>query len=263
LKSQWYFAYKDIVSSGAGRAAIYPSFERGVVFFSQAARSLTSERGKKKVKEMLFLPYSPTEVMEEIGRILDVQRKEKKPSAWTFNECIAWEDRNRSQIVPMYGKFYHIASQTRRVSDGEISAEDMQKDLQRLYHHYWSLPQILWRFLIGAVKLLGLGLLFTAVGLAQFGLSAWLGNVPATSIIIGILLLIVLIPQGLSELWKWYRKRNDDKTDIYQQNILQRLRKVFSTRCPKCGKYLGEVPLDDDGALRCSCGYRIERKTNK
>ena len=209
---------------------------------------------------MLFLPASPDEVMEAIQKILDIQRLEKKPSAWVYNECIAWEDQNRFEITPVYGKFYHISAQARRVSDREISTEEMRKELRRLYNRYWSLPNILWRFLTGSVKLLGLGLLFMTVGVAHFGLSAWMGNVPAAGIIIGILLGIVLVPQAVREIWKWLRKRNDEKTDRYQQSILQRLRLVFFSRCPNCGKYLGNVPLDDDGSIRCSCGYRIERK---
>ena len=210
---------------------------------------------------MLFLPLSPDEVMEEIGKILDVQRGEKKPSAWVFSECIAWEDRNRFQVVSVYGKFYHISTQARRVSEAEISAEEMKKDLHRLFGAYWSMPQILWRLLIGTVKILGIGSLFTAVGLVHLGLSAWVGNVPAASIVIGVLLAIFLIPQGVNEIWKWYWKRNDDRSVVYQQTILQRLRRVFFSRCPKCGKYLGNLPLDDDGSVRCSCGYRIERKS--
>jgi hypothetical protein len=209
---------------------------------------------------LLFLPLSPNEVMGEIGRILDLQLKEKKPSAWVFNECIAWEDRNRFQVVPVYGKFYHISAQARRVSDREITAEDLKKDLQRLFRKYWSLPQVLGRFLVGAVKLLGIGFLFMLVGAAHYALSAVVGNVPALAIIIAILLASVLAPQAVSAAWKWHRKRNEDKTVVYQQSILQLFRKVFSSRCPKCGKYLGDLPLDDDGSVRCSCGYRIERK---
>jgi hypothetical protein len=210
---------------------------------------------------VLFLPFSPDEVMEEVGRILDHQRKDKKPSAWVFNECIAWEDRNRFQIIPVYGKFYHISTQARRVSENEISADAMKADLQKIYGRYWRLPNVLGRVAVGAVKIIGIGLLFTAVGLAQFGLSAWLGNVPATAIIIGILLGIILVPQGINEIWKWSRKRDDEKTAVYQQSILRRLGRVFFSRCPKCGKYLGNLPLDDDGSVRCSCGYRMERKT--
>jgi hypothetical protein len=212
---------------------------------------------------VLFLPLSPDEVMEEVGRILDHQRREKKPSSWVFNECIAWEDRNRFQIVPVYGRFYHISTQARRVSDSEISVEEMKDDLRKLFGAYWSLPRILWRIGVGAVRLLGIGLLFTVVGLAHFGLSVWVGNVPAAAIIIGILLAVVLVPQGLSEIWKWYRKRDDEKSVAFQQTVTQRLRRVFFSRCPKCGKYLGNLPLEDDGSLRCTCGYRIERKTDR
>jgi hypothetical protein len=210
---------------------------------------------------MLFLPASPDEVMEAIVKILDIQRLEKKPSAWVYNECIAWEDQNRFEITPVYGKIYHISAQARRVADSEIAPEEMRNELKRQYNRYWSLPLILWRFLIGAVKLLGLGLLFMSVGVAHYGLSAWVGNVPAAGIIIGILLAVVLVPQAIKEIWKWLRKRSDEKTDRYQQSILQRLRYIFFSRCPNCGKYLGNVPLDDDGSIRCSCGYRIERKS--
>jgi hypothetical protein len=212
---------------------------------------------------VLFLPFSPKEVMEEIGRILDHQRREKKPSSWVFNECIAWEDRNRFQIVPVYGKFYHISTQARRVSENEITAGEMTADLQKLFGGYWSIQRILWRIGVGAVRLLGIALLFMAVGLAHAGLSAWVGNFPAAAIIISILLAVNLIPQGVHEIWKWYRKRDDEKSVVYQQTITQRLRRVFFSRCPKCGKYLGDLPLDDDGSVRCSCGYRIERKPEK
>ncbi|MBN2084042.1 MAG: phage holin family protein [Anaerolineales bacterium] len=210
---------------------------------------------------MLFLPASPDEVMEAVGKILDNQRLEKKPSAWVFNECIAWEDQNRFEIVPVYGKFYHISAQARRVSEQEISLEDLKKDLQQLYRRYWSLPQILGRFLVGAVKLLGVGLLFMAVGAAHYGLSVWVGNVPAAGIIIGVLLAVVLVPQAAVEIWNWLRKRSDQKNVLFRQSILQRLRRNFFSRCPKCGRYLGNRPLDDDGSVRCECGYRIERKS--
>ena len=116
------------------------------------------------------------------------------------------------------------------------------------------------RLCIGAVKLLGIGLLFSIVGAAHYALSAWIGNVPAAGIIIGLLLAVVLLPPAVGEVWKWFRKRNDAKTELYQQSILQTLRMVFFSRCPRCGKYFGDLPLDDDGSVRCSCGYRIERK---
>jgi DNA-directed RNA polymerase subunit RPC12/RpoP len=210
---------------------------------------------------MLFLPASPDEVMKEIEKILNARTRENKPSAWVYRECIAWEDQNRFEVVPVYGNFYHISAQARRVSEREITAEEMKQDLRRLYDCYWSLPRIIWRFCIGALKLLGIGLLFMAVGIAHYGLSAWIGNVPAAGIIIGVLLAVVLVPQAVGEVWKWYRKRNDAKTERYQQSILHTLRMVFFSRCPKCGKYFGDLPLDDDGSVRCSCGYRIERKT--
>jgi len=210
---------------------------------------------------MLFLPASPDEVMESIEKILDTQRLEKKPTAWVFNECIVWEDQNRFEIIPVYGKFYHISAQARRVAEQEITSEEMKKDLLRQYRRYWGPPQVLWRFLTGAVKLLGVGLLFMAVGVTHYGLSAWVGNVPAAGIIIGALLAVVLVPQAVIEIWKWLRKRNDEKTVRYQQSMLQRLRRIFFSRCPKCGRYLGDRPLDDDGSVRCECGYRIERKS--
>jgi hypothetical protein len=216
----------------------------------------------RKGSTMLFLPASPDEVMEAVGKILSIQRLENKPSAWVFNECIAWEDQNRFEIVPVYGKFYHISTQLRRVSEKEIAEEDFRRELQRLYNRYWSVPQVLRRFCIGAVKLIGLGLLFMAVGVAHYGLSAWVGNVPAAGIIIGVLLAVVLVPQGLNEIWKWLRKRNDEKTARYQQSILHRLRRGFS-RCPQCGRYLGDRSLDDDGSVRCECGYKMERKSPK
>jgi hypothetical protein len=209
---------------------------------------------------VLFLPVSPDEVMEEIGRILDHQRREKKPSSWVFSECISWEDQNRFQIVPVYGGFYHISTQARRLSEQEISAEEMKADLQKLFGKYWSPPRILLRLGVGAIKLLGIALLFTAVGLVHLGLSAWVGNVPAAAVIIGILLAVVLIPQGMNEIWKWHHRRDDEKSVVYQQTILQRLGWVVFSRCPKCGKYLGNPPVDDDGSVRCSCGFQIERK---
>jgi len=212
---------------------------------------------------VLFLPLSPDEVMAEVGRLLDHQRREKKPSSWVFNECIAWEDRNRFQIIPVYGKFYHISTQARRVADDEIAPDDMKADIQNLFGRYWSVPRILWRILTGAVRLVGVGMLFLGVGLTHAALSAWVGNVPAAAVIIGVLLAIVLVPQGVHEIWKWYRKRDDEKSVVYQQTITQRLRRVFFSRCPQCGRYLGNLPLDDDGSLRCSCGYRIERKPEK
>jgi hypothetical protein len=209
---------------------------------------------------MLFLPLSPDEVMEEIGRLLDLRRRDNKPSAWVFNECIAWEDLNRFQIAPVYGKFYHVSAQARRVAEGEISAENMHAELGRQFRAYWGAGQLTKRFLVGAVKIIGVSLLFFAVGLAHYGLSAWIGNVPAAAIIIGVLLGIILMPQLAGEIWKWYRKRNDDQTIEYQKTVLGRLRMVFFSRCPKCGRYLGDLPLDDDGSVRCSCGYRIHRK---
>lgn len=199
----------------------------------------------------------------EVGSLLDIQRKEQKPSAWVFNECNAWEDLNRFRVTPVYGKFYHISAQARRVSDNEISLEEMKKDLGRMSDAYWSPPQILGRFLVNTVKILGIGLLFTAVGLANYGLSAWIGSVPAAAIIIGILLATVLVPQAVNEIWKWFRKRNEDKSVTYQQTVLQRLWRGSSARCPKCGKHLGDLPLDDDGSIRCVCGFRIERKSGQ
>ena len=193
---------------------------------------------------MLFLPASPDEVMEKIENILEIQRRENKPSPWVYRECIEWEDQNRFEIVPIYGNFYHISAQ----------------DLQQLFDAYWSPRRVVGRLCIGAVKLLGIGLLFSIVGAAHYALSAWIGNVPAAGIIIGLLLAVVLLPPAVGEVWKWFRKRNDAKTELYQQSILQTLRMVFFSRCPRCGKYFGDLPLDDDGSVRCSCGYRIERK---
>jgi hypothetical protein len=210
---------------------------------------------------MLFLPLSPDEVMEEIRGLLDLQRKEQKPSAWVFNECNAWEDRNRFQVTSVYGKYYRISAQVRRVSDHEITIEEMAQDLRRLYAAYWSPGQILKRILVFAVKVVGIGLLFTAVGLANYGLSLWIGSVPAAGIIIGVLLSIVLVPQAVNELWKWYRKRNDDKTVNYQQIFLQKLGRSSGEHCPKCGKYVGDLPVEDDGSVYCACGNRIERKS--
>jgi hypothetical protein len=210
---------------------------------------------------ILFLPFSPDEVMKEVGRILDVQRREKKPSSWVFNECIAWEDRNRFQVAPVYGRFYHVATQARRLSENEISAEAMKADLQVLFGRYWSPPRILLRIGVGTVRLLGIGLLFTAVGLAHVGLSALVGNVPAAAIIIGVLLGVILIPQGVNEIWKWIRRRDDEKSVVYQQAVRRRLGRGRPARCPKCGKSLDGRKPEADGSVLCECGHRVERET--
>jgi DNA-directed RNA polymerase subunit RPC12/RpoP len=211
---------------------------------------------------ILFLPFSPDEVMQEVESLLQRQRRERKPSSWVFNECIAWEDRNRFQIIPVYGDFYHISTQARRLSEDEISAEAMRKDLQLLFGVYWSTPRILQRIGVGALRLLGIGSMFLLVGLVHVALSAWVGNVPATAIVIGILLGVILIPQGAKETWGWIRKRNDEKSVVYQQSILQRLGSVFTSRCPKCGKYLGDMKAEDDGFIHCECGYRLKVKAD-
>jgi DNA-directed RNA polymerase subunit RPC12/RpoP len=208
----------------------------------------------------LFLPFSPDEVMKEVDSILQSQRREKKPSAWVFNECIAWEDRNRFQIIPVYGDFYHISTQARRLSENEIDAGSMRADLQNLFGRYWSAPRIMQRIGVGTLRILGIGSLFLLVGLAHVALSAWLGNVPAAAIIIGILLAVVLIPQAVREIWGWIRKRNDEQSVVYQQSILQRLGGMFTSRCPKCGKYLGNMQPEEDGYIHCECGYRKEVK---
>ncbi|MBN1438131.1 MAG: hypothetical protein JW929_01870 [Anaerolineales bacterium] len=209
---------------------------------------------------MLLFPFTPDEVMKEIEHLLDLQRREKKPSAWVFRECNLWEDQNRNRVADAYGKFYHISAQARRVADGELSLREMKRDLEGLHAAFWCMPQLIRRFLVDAVKILGVGLLFTAVGLAHYGLSVWIGNVPAAGVIIGGLLAVVLIPQTAKEIWKWHRRRSEAKTEDYQQSILQRLWKGSSLRCPKCGKYCGDLPVDADGFVRCTCGNRIERK---
>jgi hypothetical protein len=195
----------------------------------------------RKGLTMVFLPLSPDEVMEEIGRLLDLQRREQKPSAWVFHECNAWEDRLHSRVASAYGNYYHISAQARRVA-------------------YWSPLQVLKRFFLFTAKITAVGLMFTVVGLANYGLSLWIGSVPAAGIIIGILLAIILVPQALNEIWKWNQKRNDDKSVNYQQTFLQKLGRNADAHCPKCGKYVGDLPVEADGAVYCACGNRIERK---
>jgi hypothetical protein len=214
----------------------------------------------RKGLTMVFLPLSPDEVMEEIGRLLDLQRREQKPSAWVFHECNAWEDRLHSRVASAYGNYYHISAQARRVADREITKDDMAQDLRRMHAAYWSPLQVLKRFFLFTAKITAVGLMFTVVGLANYGLSLWIGSVPAAGIIIGILLAIILVPQALNEIWKWNQKRNDDKSVNYQQTFLQKLGRNADAHCPKCGKYVGDLPVEADGAVYCACGNRIERK---
>jgi hypothetical protein len=211
---------------------------------------------------MLFLPYTPEEVMEETETLLSFQHRENKPSAWVFNELITWEDRNKGRVGSVYGKYYHIASQARRVSDQEISLEEMRDDLQELYGKYWSPIPTLLRFLVNLGKILAVALIFMLVGLAHFGLSLLVGNVLAASIVIGILVAILLVPQGVHGIWIWYRKRVDAMSAVYHRTVAMRLRGIFSSRCPQCGKSLDHIPPDKDGFIRCECGYSLKGKIN-
>jgi hypothetical protein len=209
---------------------------------------------------MFFLPFSPEEVMEETERLLEIQRREDKPSSWIFNELIVWEDRNKGRIVPVYGTYYHVASQARRVADQEILLEEMRDDLGELFGKYWSPLPAFSRFLAGVGKILGLALLFLLVAAAHFGLSRMVGNVLAASIVIGILAAIVLVPQGARGLWVWYTKRVDAMYAVYQRSVARRLRGFFSSRCPRCGKDLGSIPPDKNGFVVCECGHRMNKK---
>jgi hypothetical protein len=207
---------------------------------------------------MFFLPYAPEEVMEETETLLDIQHRENEPSAWVFNELIAWEDRNKGRVGSVYGKYYHIASQARRVSDQEISLEEMRDDLQDLYGKYWRPVPTLVRFLVGLGKILAVALIFLMVGIAHVGLSLLVGNVLAASIVIGVLVVILLVPQGVRGIWIWYRKRVDAISAVYRRTVAMRLRGVFSSRCPQCGKSLDHIPPDKEGVVRCDCGFSMK-----
>jgi hypothetical protein len=210
---------------------------------------------------MIFLPFTPEEVMEETERLLEIQRREDQPTSWIFNELIAWEDRNKGRILPVYGAYYHLASQAKRVADQEIMLEEMRDDLGELYGKYWSPLATLSRFLAGIGKILGLALLFLIVAAVHYGLSRIVGNALAASIVIGILAAIVLVPQGARGLWVWYTKRVDAMYAVYQRSVAQRLRGLFTFRCPRCGRDLGAVPAGKDGFIECECGYREKKKS--
>jgi hypothetical protein len=210
---------------------------------------------------MFFLPLSPEEVMEETERLLELQRREDKPSSWLFNELIAWEDENKGRIVPVYGSYYHIASEAKRVADQEIPLEEMRDELGNLYGKYWSPLATVSRFLSGVWKILLLALLFLLVAVVHYGISRLVGNALAASIIIGILAAIVLVPQGARALWIWYTKRVDAMYAVYQRSVARRLRGFFSLRCPRCGRDLANLPQDKDGFVECECGYRVNRKS--
>jgi DNA-directed RNA polymerase subunit RPC12/RpoP len=210
---------------------------------------------------MFFLPFTPEEVMEETERLLEIQRREDKPTSWSFNELIAWEDRNKGRVLPVYGSYYHVASQAKRVADQEILLEEMRDDLGELFVKYWSPLSMLSRFLGGIGKILVLALLFLLVAAVHYGLSRLVGNALAASIVIGILAAIVLVPQGARELWVWYTKRVDAMYAVYQRSVARRLRGLFSSRCPRCGKDLANIPPDKDGFVECECGHRVNRKS--
>jgi hypothetical protein len=210
---------------------------------------------------MFQLPLTPDEVIQQIENLLTTQRRENKSSAWVYNESIGWEDQNKGRLVPVYGMYYSIASQARRVAELEISIEDMQDDLEALFKTYWSPLPALSRFLLGIGKLLALALLFLLVGAAHFGLSRLVGNALAASIVIGVLAAAILVPQGVRGLWEWYKKRVDAMYAVYRRSVAQRLQMFFAPRCPQCGRDLGNLVPDKDGIIRCDCGYPSNRKS--
>ncbi len=211
---------------------------------------------------MFFLPFTPDDVMEQTERLLDIQHREDKPSSWIFNELIVWEDRNKGRITPVYGMYYHVASQAKRVADQEILLEEMRDDLMELYARYWSPQPTVTRFLSGVGRILGLALLFVLVAAAHYGLSRLVGNALAASIIIGVLVAIVLVPQGARGVWIWYTKRVDAMYAVYQRSVARRLSGFFSTRCPRCGRDLGKINPDKDGFIECECGNRVKRNSS-
>jgi hypothetical protein len=211
---------------------------------------------------MLFLPCTPEDVMEETEKLLELQRREDKPSSWIFTELIAWEDQRKGRVAPVYGKYYHVASQAKRVADQEILLEEMRDDLQELYRGYWSPRLLLSRFLATIGRILALALLFLLVAAAHYGLSRLVGDALAAAIIIGILAAIILVPQGVRGLWVWYTKRVDAVYAMYQRSVSQRLRGLFAPRCPRCGRYLGDRIPDQDGLIECQCGFRLKRKSD-
>jgi hypothetical protein len=200
--------------------------------------------------------------MEQAERLLDIQHREDKPSSWIFNELIVWEDRNKSRITPIYGMYYHVASQVKRVADQEILLEEMRDDLVELYGRYWSPLPTVSRFLSGVGRILGLALLFVLVAVANYGLSRMVGNALAASIIIGVLAAIILVPQGARGLWVWYTKRVDAMYAVYQHSVARRISGVFSIRCPRCGRDLGKNKPDKDGFIECECGNRMKRNSS-
>lgn len=210
---------------------------------------------------MFFLPYTPEDVMQETETLLETQRREKKSSSWVFTELIGWEDRNKGRVLPVYGKYYHIASQARRVADQEISLEEMQDALQEIFSKYWSPIPVISRFMAGVGKILAVAMLFLLVGAGHYGLSLLVGNALAASIVIGVLAAAVLVPQGVRGLWEWYKKRVDAMYAVYRRSIAQRLQALFSSRCPRCGRDLGNLLADKDGVIQCECGFRINRKS--
>jgi DNA-directed RNA polymerase subunit RPC12/RpoP len=210
---------------------------------------------------MFFLPFTPVEAMQETETLLETQRREKKPSSWVFNELIIWEDRNKGRVLPVYGKYYHIAAQAKRVADQEISLEEMHDELQELFGRYWSPVPVLSRFLAGVGKILAVVILFLLVGAVHYGLSLLVGNALAAAVIIGILAAIVLVPQGVRGLWEWYKKRVDAMYAVYRRSVAQRLQGLFSSRCPRCGRDLRNILPDKAGVIQCECGFHANVKS--
>ncbi len=210
---------------------------------------------------MFLLPYTPDEVMHQTETFLETQRRENKPSSWVFEAFIVWEDRNKGRVLPVYGKYYHIAAEAKRVADQEISLEEMQDELQEMFGRYWNPLPVLSRFAAGIGKILAVAMLFVIVGAAHYGLSLLVGNALAAAVVIGILAAIVLVPQGARGLWEWYKKRVDAVYAVYRRTVTRRLQGYFSSHCPRCGRNLGNYSPDKNGVIECECGFRVNGKS--
>jgi hypothetical protein len=206
---------------------------------------------------MFFLPYSPEKIIGEARRILKIQEQEAKPSSWVYTEFIEWEDRFKDRLAGPYGRFYHISSQVRRVAEKEITLQDMRKDLDLLHRKYWNPMQVARRWFIALLKILALALLFLTVWGVHSVISRWVGNPIAAGIIIGVLVSILLIPQGVREFAKWYKNRKSEQTVLLHQSLIGKLVGRLSPRCPQCGKFLSGPP-DPEGYIICTCGNRVK-----
>jgi hypothetical protein len=210
---------------------------------------------------MFFLPYPPEKIIEEARRILKIQQQEAKPSSWAFNEFIVWEDRFKDRLAGPYGKSYHISSQVLRVADREITLQDLRRDLDLLHRKYWSPRQMVRRWSAALLKISGLVLLFLAVWIVHSVISRWVGNPIAAGIIIGVLVSILLIPQGVREFTEWYQNRTSEQAARFHQSLIGKLVGSFFPRCPQCGKCLSGSP-DPEGYIICMCGNRVKQKKN-